>query len=107
MLVRILFPVMVGGVVNQGDIILALNTSGTLFTAFFLLCWFGTHPVSVSGKILYGVLAGMLAFAIAGCGTSPIGMIYTVVICNVLNLLIRVVEEKRNEALLLKQTANL
>ena len=47
------------------------------------------------------------ASAIAGCGTSPIGMIYTVVICNVINLLIRVVEEKRNEALLLKQTANL
>ncbi len=107
LLVRILFPILVGGVVNQGDVILALNTSGTLFTAFFLLCWFGTHPVSVSGKILYGVLAGVLAFAIAGCGTSPIGMIYTVVICNVINLLIRVVEEKRNEALLLKQTVNL
>lgn len=107
LLVRILFPVIVGGVVNQGDIILALNTSGTLFTAFFLLCWFGTHPVSVSGKILYGIIAGLLAFVIVGCGTSPIGMIYIVVICNVLNLLIRVIEERRNEAILLKQTVNL
>ena len=106
-LVRVLSPVLAGGVINQGDVILALNTSGTLFTAFFLLCWFGTHPVTVSGKILYGIIAGVLAFVIVGCGTSPIGMIYTVVICNVLNLLIRVVEERRNEALLVKESLKL
>ena len=107
LLVRILFPVLVGGVINQGDIILALTTSGTLFIAFFMLCWFGTHPVTVSGKIIYGIMAGLLAFAIVGCGTSPIGMIYTVLICNVLNLLIRVIEERRNEALLLKESLRL
>ena len=36
----------------------------------------------------------MLAFFIVGTGTSPIGMVYVIIICNVLNLMIRQVEEK-------------
>lgn len=106
-LVRVFFPVLVGGTINQGDIILALSSSGTLFIAFFVLSWFGTHPVSLGGKIVYGIVAGVLAFAIVGCGTSPIGMVYTVLICNVLNLLIRVVEERKNQAVLIKQVKDL
>ena len=102
MLVRLLFPVMVGGEFNQGDIILAMCSSGTLFITVFIIAWFGTHPMTTLGKIIYGIIAGVIAFFIVGCGTSPIGMIYTVLICNVLNLIIRVIEEKRNENLVCK-----
>lgn len=101
-LVRLFFPVLTGGEFNTGDIILALTTSGTLYTAVFLIQWFGTIPLTSFGNFLYAVIAGILAFVIVGCGTSPIGMCYTVLICNVVNLLIRIVEERFNEIRLRK-----
>lgn len=101
-LVRLLFPIFIGGDFNQGDIILAMCSSGTLFITVFVISWYGTHPMTIVGKIIYGFVAGILAFIIVGCGTSPIGMIYTVLLCNVINLSIRVIEEKRNESFVCK-----
>ena len=103
-MVRVFFPFAVGGSMNEGDIVLALLTSGTLFVAVFLIQWFGTHPMTVVGQIIYAIFAGILAFCIAGSGTSPIGMIYVVIICNILNLIIRQVEEKRIDKLINKMT---
>ena len=100
LLVRVFFPYGADTEMNQGDIVLALLTSGTLFAAVFMIQWFGTHPMTIVGKIMYALFAGILAFLIAGCGTSPVGMIYVVVICNILNLLIRQVEEKRMDKLI-------
>ncbi|MBR6341743.1 MAG: RnfABCDGE type electron transport complex subunit D [Treponema sp.] len=97
-LVRMFFPFISGGEFNQGDIVLAIFTSGTLFVAVFMIQWFGTHPMTVIGKVLYAAFGGILAFFIAGCGTSPIGMVYVVIICNVLNLLIRQIEESHMNA---------
>ena len=99
-LVRLFFPLMTGGEFNQGDIILALFTSGTLFVAVFMLQWFGTHPMTIVGKIIYSFFAGIVAFFIVGCGTSPIGMIYVVIICNILNLMIRSIEENRMDKIM-------
>ena len=96
-LVRLFAPVFVGGNINSGDILLALLTSGTLFTATFLIQWFGTTPITLAGKIIYGCIAGCMAFFITGCGTSPIGMVYTVLVSNIVNLLIRYFEEKNNK----------
>lgn len=99
-LVRLFFPYAAGGEMNGGDILLALLTSGTLFAAVFMLQWFGTHPMTIVGKIIYAVFAGILAFFIAGSGTSPVGMIYVVLICNILNLMIRQIEELRMDKLI-------
>ena len=99
-LVRMFFPLMTGGTFNEGDIILALFTSGTLFVAVFMIQWFGTHPMTIIGKIIYAIFAGLSAFFIVGCGTSPIGMIYVVIICNILNLLIRNIEENRMDKIM-------
>lgn len=96
LLVRLFAPFMFGGVINQGDIILALFTSGTLFCAVFLIQWFGTVPISLLGKIFLGIISGVLAFFIIGCGTSPIGMVYTVLITNIFSMIIRVFEERSN-----------
>lgn len=96
LLVRLFAPFMFGGMFNQGDIILALLTSGTLFCAVFLIQWFGTIPISLIGKIFLGIISGILAFLIVGCGTSPIGMVYTVLITNIISMIIRVFEEKSN-----------
>ena len=102
LLVRLFLPLMTGGAFNQGDILLALFTSGTLFVAVFMIQWFGTHPMTIIGKIIYAIFAGVAAFFIVGCGTSPIGMIYVVIICNILNLLIRDIEENRMDKIMNK-----
>jgi len=96
LLVRLLLPLFVGGSFNSGDILLALFSSGTLFTSVFLLQWFGTTPSSLYGRIFYGLIAGILAFFIVGYGTSSIGMAYTVVLCNVSCIIIKIFEDKIN-----------
>jgi Na+-translocating ferredoxin:NAD+ oxidoreductase subunit D len=95
-LVRIFVPFMLGGSINQGDILLALSTSGTLFCAVFLIQWFGTTPITNIGKFVYAFVAGIIYFFVVGCGTSPIGMIFSVLIFNILNMVIRIFEEKKN-----------
>ena len=45
-----------------------------LVTAAFMMQYPGTTPISINGKIIYGIIAGLLAFFISGEGTSPIGM---------------------------------
>ena len=96
-LVRLFAPYLFGGEINQGDIILALLTSGILFSAVFLIQWYGTTPVTVIGKIILGILTGIIAFAIIGCGTSPVGMAYTILCSNIISMGIRIFEEKKNE----------
>lgn len=97
LLIRLVLPLITKAPLFQGDLILAFCTSGTIFTAVFLLQWFGTKPITIAGKIIYGIIAGCIAFLIAGCGYSAVGMCYTVLICNTVNLLIKVIEEKQND----------
>ncbi|MCF0126311.1 MAG: RnfABCDGE type electron transport complex subunit D, partial [Clostridia bacterium] len=91
-LVRLFAPLFFGGSFNSGDIILALFSSGTLFVALFLLQWFNTTPITRTGKIIYAVFCGFIAFSIVGAGTSPIGMIYTILFGNVFSVVVRVIE---------------
>jgi len=94
-LVRVFVPYISGGMLNQGDIILAIFTSGTLFCSVFLLQYFGTIPSTISGKIIFGIISGIVAFLIMGCGTSPIGMVYTVLLCNLINIVLCFWEDNR------------
>lgn len=94
-LIRLFGPIFFGGSFNQGDIILAFLTSGTLFCSVFLIQWYGTVPIFLSGKIILGILAGIIAFLVTGAGTSPIGMVYTVLITNFVNIFIRTFQEKK------------
>ena len=105
-LVRLFAPMIFGGDFNQGDILLAFLTGGTLFCSVFLIQWYGTVPIYLGGKILLGVLAGIIAFLIMGVGTSPIGIIYTVLITNFANIFIRAIQEdkKINKNLILKKS---
>ena len=82
------------GLTGQGDILLALLTSGTLFCGFFMLSWYGTTPMSIPGKILYGILAGVFAFVMSGAGTSPTGAVFTVILVNTISPLIQLFEDK-------------
>ena len=102
-LVRLFAPFCFGGYFNSGDIILALLTGGTLFTAAFMTQYPGTIPISIKGKIVFGIIAGVIAFLICGEGTSPIGMAYTILICNVINLLLHNLEDIKDERLRLAE----
>jgi electron transport complex protein RnfD len=76
----------------RGDILLASLTGGTLFTAFFLLDWFGTVPLSHNGKIIYGIIAGIIAFFLLGYGFSPSGAAFTVLASNLASTFIQYFE---------------
>ena len=95
-LVRIFSTFLFGGMLNQGDVFLSLFTSGILFGAVFLIQRFGSLPVSLLGKIIHGSLLGVTAFVVIGCGTSPIGMVYTIVIGDIFCMMIRFFEERHN-----------
>lgn len=102
LLVRLFVPFMNGGIFNQGDIFLALFTGGTLFCATFMIQWMGTTPFTLSGKIIYGFIAGVLSFVLMGCGTSPVEMVYIVLLCNIINLIINLIEERHCKKALIK-----
>ena len=106
-LVRFLSPLFCNGIPYQGDMLLALLTSGTLFYATFVLQSHGTLPISVVGKVLYGVFAGIFAFVITGCGTSSTGMAFTVLFANIFSLLIQKWEDKTNKRKLQKLIASI
>lgn len=91
--VRVFGLVPYGSMLNQGDILLAACTSGTLIGAFFLLPWAGTVPMSIYGKIIYAVGAGIAAFLINGCGTGHIGIMFTVLAVNIVSPLIMYIED--------------
>lgn len=81
-----------GGTFAQGDIFLALMTSGTIFAAFYLLDWFGTSPMTIIGKICYGFFAGIVGFFICGIGTSPIGTMFMILCINICSPIIQLCE---------------
>lgn len=94
-LVRFVSPLVLGGVPLQGDIILALFTSGTLFSTLYILQWYGTTPISLWGKIIYGICAGIVAFLIMGFGTSSVGYVFMVLIMNLVSPVMQIMEDKR------------
>lgn len=79
---------------SNGDILFALLTSGTLFTAFYVLPEFSTTPRTRVGKMVSGVIAGLVAFLLCGPGGSPVGCAFTVVIVNSVNPLIEHIENR-------------
>ncbi len=93
-LVRFLSPVFFGAVEVRGDILLALLTGGTIFCATFVLGWYGTTPSTVAGKTAVGFFAGIASFFISGAGTSPCGMVFTVIAVNIFSVVVQQFESR-------------
>ncbi|WP_407399110.1 RnfABCDGE type electron transport complex subunit D [Treponema sp.] len=102
-LIRFVSPIILGGIPMQGDIILALLTSGTLFSTLYILQWYGTTPINLWGKIIYGITAGILGFIIIGFGLSSVGYVFTVILMNLISPCIQVIEDKRKFASIRKK----
>lgn len=92
--VRIFGLVPYGNLWFQGDILLALCTSGTFVAAFFILPWAGTTPLTLAGKSIYSAVAGIFAFLLNGCGTGNIGTMFVILIMNVFSPVIQFIEDK-------------
>ncbi len=93
-LVRFVSPAFTGGVPREGDLLLALLSSGILFASIFLIYWPGTVPFSMAGKLLYGALGGVIAFVFCGAGTSPFGAVATVLFMNIISPTLQAFETK-------------
>lgn len=91
-LVRVIGPLFIGGGLFTGDILIAMLTGGTLFCAVFLIQWYATLPLTLWGKVLYGLLCGVVAFFILGCGTTPSGAVFTVVLMNIISCILQTIE---------------
>lgn len=76
------------GSYGRGDILSAILTSGALFSAFFVINDGGSIPRSWSGRLISGILTGVLAFCIAGPGTAPAGIPFAVLFADCINPLI-------------------
>jgi Predicted NADH:ubiquinone oxidoreductase, subunit RnfD len=100
LLVRFAGPYICGGVPGQGDILLAMLTGGTLFCSVFVVQWYGTTPLTYAGKIVYGIMCGVFAFLIAGCGTSSVGIVFTILCANILSPVIQLIEDKQDKTAL-------
>ncbi len=106
LLVRLFVPFIFGGAFNSGDIILALFSSGLLFSSVFVMQWIGTMPSSKAGKLVYAFLMGIITFLIVGCGTSGIGFMYCILSGNIVTVVIRVIENRNDSIRILKQFKN-
>lgn len=92
LLIYFVSPVFFSAGAVQGDLLLAMCSSGILLTALFMLQHAGTTPITTTGKIIYAILAGVIAFFIIGAGTSPVGAAFTVLAVNVFSTIIQNVE---------------
>ncbi len=92
LLVRFACPLFGAGLPGNGDVLLALLTSGTLFSSIFLLQYIGTLPVTTAGKVIYGIVCGIFAFLIMGPGDSSIGFVFTVLVANIISPVIQYFE---------------
>jgi Na+-translocating ferredoxin:NAD+ oxidoreductase subunit D len=96
LLVRFAGSFICSGIPGQGDLLLAFFTSGTIFCNVFLIQWYGTTPLTYTGKFVYGVMCGIFAFLIAGCGTSSAGMVFTILCANIVSPMIQIIEDSNN-----------
>lgn len=91
------------GYFGEGDVLFSLLTSGTLFTAFYVLTDYSTLPLRSFTKFIYGILAGALAFLMNGAGGTSVGSVFTVLIMNMFSPLLHRLEDKIYEVRLLKR----
>ena len=66
----------------SGDVFFHLLTGGIVFGAFFMATDYVTTPLSRTGKIIFGVGAGVLTFLIRFYGSLPEGVSLSIIIMN-------------------------
>lgn len=89
LLVRLAGPIIFGG----GDILLAALSGGTLFCAVFVIARPATLPATRTGRAVYALLCGIMAFFVAGVLPTVRGIPFAILCGNVISILIRYFED--------------
>ena len=66
----------------QGDGLFYMMSGGLILGAFFMATDYVTSPITKKGKIVFGVMCGVLTFAIRKWGGYPEGACYAILIMN-------------------------
>jgi len=67
-----------------GDVLAAVMTGGLLFGAVFMITDYATSPVTPWGRVLFGAGCGLITFLIRNFGGFPEGVMFSILIMNVL-----------------------
>ena len=66
----------------RGDWIFYVLSGGLVIGAFYMATDYVTSPITKKGKVIFGVLCGVLTFAIRKWGGYPEGVCYSILIMN-------------------------
>jgi len=66
----------------QGDALFYVMNGGLILGAFFMATDYVTSPITKKGKIVFGIMCGVLTFAIRKWGGYPEGVCYSILIMN-------------------------
>lgn len=66
----------------QGDVLFYVMSGGLMLGAFFMATDYVTSPITKKGKIVFGIMCGVLTFAIRKWGGYPEGVCYSILIMN-------------------------
>ena len=67
-----------------GDVLAAVMTGGLMFGAVFMITDYATSPVTPWGRVIFGVGCGFITFLIRNFGGYPEGVMFSILIMNVL-----------------------
>lgn len=66
----------------KGDVLFYLLSGGLVLGAFFMATDYVTSPITRKGKVVFGIMCGILTFAIRKWGGYPEGVCYSILIMN-------------------------
>lgn len=79
---------------GKGDILFGLCTSSILFLSFYILPDCSTNPRTTTGRIITGLVSGIIFYFFCGPGGSYNGAIFSIVLINVFTTIIEKIEKK-------------
>ncbi len=66
-----------------GDVLASVMTGGLLFGAVFMITDYATSPVTPWGRVIFGAGCGLITFLIRNFGGYPEGVMFSILIMNV------------------------
>jgi len=74
--------IFMGDKLFAGDWIFSVLSGGLILGAFFMATDYVTSPITKKGKVIFGIMCGVLTFAIRKWGGYPEGVSYSILIMN-------------------------
>lgn len=69
---------------SGGDVLREIMSGGLMIGAFFMATDYATTPITVKGKLIFGIGCGLITVLIRQFGTYPEGVSYSILLMNIL-----------------------